>query len=105
MHESILLLGLFGTAYVGFACLAFSQKRHWHELTGARSCPARVTYGLRAAGYFLITISLVLAVLRDGPSFGALLWGTMISFGAIGVAFMLRPLTRLLRTLMRVPSS
>ena len=48
------------------------------------------------AGLFL---ALCLALLRDGPSFGAMIWVTMISLAALAVAFTLRRRPRLLRLL------
>jgi len=47
----------------------------------------------------LIALSLILAPLRDGPSFGSLLWATAISLAALGVAFTLAWRPRLLRPL------
>jgi len=43
----------------------------------------------RSAASLLLTTSLALAPLRDGPSFGSLLWATVISFAALAVAFTL----------------
>jgi len=43
----------------------------------------------RAIAATLLTTSLALALLRDGPSFGSLLWATTISLAALALAFML----------------
>jgi len=43
----------------------------------------------RAIAATLLTTSLALALLRDWPSFGSLLWATMISLAALAVAFAL----------------
>jgi hypothetical protein len=103
MPEAILLLAVFATAYLGFAALAMSQDRHWHHLGGGRHCPPRTRMLLRVAGYLLLFLALVLALVRDGASFGSLLWATIITVGALCVvatlswrAHWLRPVARLL---------
>ena len=62
--------------YVGFALLALSQDRNWRIVDAAAlpKYPARVI--LRVAGFTLLGLALVSAVLCNGASFGALLWGT-----------------------------
>ncbi len=99
-----LLLALLVVSYLGFALLALSQDRHWHHVSGARHCPQRIVLTLRTFGYALLLLALFLAVLRDGPSFGTLLWGTTISVVALAVvatltwrANWLLPLVRLCR--------
>ncbi len=102
--EPALLLALSLACYVGFALLALSQDRHWERAGGARDCPARLVVPLRLGGYLLLLASLGLALWRDGPSFGSLVWATMLSVGAIAVtctltwrAHWLRPLVRTLQ--------
>jgi len=54
---------------------------------------------LRMIGGALIALSLLLALTRDGPSFGSLLWATVISLVALAVAFTLAWRPRMLRPL------
>ena len=106
MPEAILLLCLLACAYLGFAALAMSQDHHWHHLGGSRHCPRRACVVLRVAGWALLLAALVLALARDGAGFGSLLWGTIITIGALCVvatlswrAHWLRPLARLVQHL------
>ena len=101
MPDAILLLAVFACAYLGFAALAMSQDRHWHHLGGGRHCPRRTCRVLRGAGWALLLAALMLALVRDGASFGSLLWVTVITVGALSVvatlswrAHWLRPAAR-----------
>jgi len=85
----MLLVAVLATAYVGFALLALSQPKHWRKTVRAPLPGRRRLRLLRASGGLLIAGSLALALLRDGPSFGALLWATAISLAALGAAFTL----------------
>ncbi len=88
MADRLLLLAVFASAFAGFACLALSQHRHWRRvLTGEPPRPAVII--LRALGSVLLALSLGFALVRDGLSFGALLWATTISLAALAVAFTL----------------
>jgi len=84
-----LLIALTVVTYLGFALLALSQDRHWLRAGGANACPPRLILPMRTAGYGLLLVALLLALLRDGPGFGSLLWATMLSVGAIAVVFTL----------------
>jgi len=99
MPDSLLLLALLAAAYAGFALLALSQAQHWRTVTGAAALPRRRMRGLRTIGAALVALSLLLSLLRDGPSFGSLLWATVISLAALGVAFTLAWRPGLLRPL------
>jgi len=108
MPDSLLLLALLAAAYAGFALLALSQAQHWRTVVGAAPLARSRVLSLRAIGGALIALSLILSLLRDGPSFGSLLWATVISLAALAVAFtlawrpqMLRPLAVLGRGLGR----
>jgi hypothetical protein len=96
-----LLIALALVSYLGFALLALSQDRHWSRAGGERTCPARLVTALRAAGYGLLLAAFGLALLRDGPSFGTLVWATMLTVAALAVvatlawrAAWLRPIIR-----------
>jgi len=99
MPDSLLLLALFAAAYAGFALLALSQARHWRTVVGAAALPRSRVLLLRTLGGALIALSLLLALMRDGASFGSLLWATAISLAALAVAFTLAWRPRLLRPL------
>ncbi|MFZ5781182.1 MAG: DUF3325 domain-containing protein [Pseudomonadota bacterium] len=102
MHEAALLLGVFAAAYVGFAALALSLDRHWYDLGGGRECPVRTAWLLRIVGYGLLLAALVVALIRDGAGFGSLLWGTMITIGAVAVVATLSWRARWLKPLVRL---
>ncbi len=100
MTGALLLIAVVLIAYLGFALLAISQTRHWRAVSETVE-PGRVgKLALRVAGGVWLFLALCLALFRDGPSFGALLWSTAISLAAAAVAFtltwcpaLLRPLT------------
>ena len=101
--QGVLLLGTALAAYLGFALLALTQARPWQKVVRTPPPTGRWRLVLRALGGIALALSLGLALLRDGPSFGALLWATAISLAALAVAFTLtwrpnwlRPLARLL---------
>ena len=104
MTDAALLVALLGTSYAGFALLALSQDRHWHHLGGGRRCPGPLATLLRGIGAVLLAAALVLALVRDGAGFGALLWSTALSVCAFAVVctltwrpHWLRPLARFLQ--------
>ena len=92
----LLLIALSSAAYLGFALLAISQARHWRAVSKAAE-PGRIgKLALRIHGGVWLLLALCLALFRDGPSFGALLWATVISMAALAVAFTLSWRPRLL---------
>lgn len=95
--QALLRIAVFATCYLGFALLALSQDRHWHGVGGERHCPLPTMRLLRVAGYGLLLGALVLALMGDGASFGALLWATTISAGAFAVVCTLTWRSRCLR--------
>ena len=99
MRETALLLVLLAAAYVGFALLALSQRRHWTRAIGEGEPSPEQARRLRILGYALLAIAFVLAVLRDGASFGIVLWATAISIAAIAVALTLTWRPRWVRAL------
>lgn len=99
-----LLIALALVSYLAFVLLALSQDRHWLRAGGRQGCPARLVAPMRAAGYGLLLAAFGLALLRDGPSFGSLLWTAMLTVAALGVvatlswrAVWLRPIVRMLQ--------
>lgn len=106
MPDAALLLAVLAACYLGFALLALSQDRHWHHVDRGSQCSLRALFLLRSVGYGLLFAALVLALVRDGPGFGSLLWATMISIGALAVVctltwrpLWLRPLVRIFQHL------
>ena len=91
-----MLMALSLTAYLGFALLALSQARPRRRLGLAAELARGRRIGLRLAGGLLLVLALVLALLRDGPGFGGLLWATAVSLAALAVAFTLSWQPRLL---------
>lgn len=89
MSDPELLAALLGAAYLGCAALALSQRRHWHALTGGTAPTPLQALLLRGLGSLGVALSLVLGLVRDGPSFGAILWATALSAAAAAVAFTL----------------
>lgn len=102
MMPALLLVAAALASYGGFACLALAMPDHWIRASGQRSDAALHRRRLRPAGFFMLGVAYVLCVCRDGPSFGSLLWGVLISAAAIAVALTLtwRP-TFLLPTVWR----
>ena len=99
MAGSLLLVGIMTAAYLSFALLALTQARPWQRL-GQAAPPTNIRrLVLRALGGLALGLSLVLCLVRDGPSFGALLWATAISIAAAAVAFTLTWCPALLRPL------
>jgi hypothetical protein len=85
MREAALLFALLTSAYLGFALLALSQPRNW--AIAMRPKPFNATYVpvLRVIGSLLLALSLALALWRDGPAFGAILWAVMLAVASMFV--------------------
>lgn len=73
---------------LGFALLALSQNRNW-QLVAAPPLSRSRKVALRSVGTTLLTLAIPLAVWRDGPDFGLLMWGTFISIAACAVTMIL----------------
>lgn len=85
MGSWALLAAVLAAAYLGFTLLALSQDRHWHHLVGGRHCPQRAVRIIRPAGYVLLLLGFCLSLVRDGPSFGSILWAATLSVAAFAV--------------------
>jgi len=88
MREVLLLLALFALAFSGFALFAGSQKKHGQRLTGREGAPSHPRARRQLGGLFCLA-ALAWALLRDGPSFGAILWVLTLSVSAFAVAMVL----------------
>ena len=83
---AVLLIAAAFITLAGSVLLALSQPRHWQAVMGREPRPAR---GPRPAGWLLLGLSLTLTILRDGVSFGILLWPLLIGLGALTTAMLL----------------
>ncbi|MEM9879121.1 MAG: DUF3325 domain-containing protein [Pseudomonadota bacterium] len=88
MLDALFLICAFLCGLLGCSSIAISQLRHWRALFGPRAAPGRV-FLARCAGWSLIAASLALCLVRDGASFGALLWPLVIGVSALCVALLL----------------
>ncbi|WP_185965230.1 DUF3325 domain-containing protein [Glacieibacterium frigidum] len=77
-----LLIALLGCVYGGFALLALSQSRNWTLVLPGRPYPAARAGLLKAGGWALLATALIIALVRDGPAFGLMLWVLMLAAGA-----------------------
>ena len=84
-----LFIGILTLAYLGWGLLALGQERHWRRVAGTTSRTPFLILLLRGLGGVALAASFAIALLSDGPSFGTLLWVTMLSLSAIAVAFTL----------------
>lgn len=97
MPKDLLLVAIFSAAYLSFALLALSQVRHWRVVFDKALPTQREVLLLRSLGILMLSISLALSLVRDGASFGSLLWITMIGVAALAVALTLAWRPRWLR--------
>lgn len=89
MLDAGLLLGLFVTTFSAFALMALNQERHWVAVCGRYQYTKPTGSRLSVFGYGLLIGSLPIALMRDGPAFGALMWGTVLTMVAFAVVLTL----------------
>lgn len=89
MMAAMLLAAAGLASYGGFACLALAMPDHWAQVTGHDCAVVPYRRGLRWAGVCLLSLALLACVVRDGPSFGGLLWVMLDVAAALGVALTL----------------
>jgi Protein of unknown function (DUF3325) len=65
------------------------MAKHWGTVTGENSLPSIRLTALRMIGFSALAASFSLALLRDGASFGSLLWILILTLSAIMTAFTL----------------
>ncbi|CAN7483066.1 DUF3325 domain-containing protein [Phenylobacterium sp. LjRoot225] len=85
MSEASLLAAMFLSAQAGFLLLALSQPRNWKLVMGEAAPASRWGRRLRFGGYALLAASLGIALHRDGPSFGPILWTVSLTVAAASV--------------------
>jgi len=84
--SEVLLVGALLTAFLGSTFLALSQRKHWQAVTGGPSLPGRAP---RWLGWSLLAASFLIALLRDGGSFGILFWPMLAGFCVLMTAMLL----------------
>lgn len=82
MTDVLLLAALVFALAFGFALLALSQGSHWRAAGGSAHLPRPAVIALRILGFSLLSLGLIVALLRDGGGFGALLWVCLLSLAA-----------------------
>jgi hypothetical protein len=97
--SALLLSGALLTAVLACVLLALSQQRHWQAVTGNPSEPRRLP---RHLGALLLTVSIGLAILRDGASFAALFLPVMFGAAALITAMVLTWAPHVLRPIARL---
>ena len=86
-----------GFSLLGMTQFALSQDRHWQAVLGRGGATAQGVRRFVAA--LLLLGSLGVAIWRDGPAFGFLLWFLMVQCAAFGVTGALAFSPRTLRFL------
>ena len=89
MAQVLSLAALIMLLFTGWLLLALSQPRHWRALCGATPQTPATIMGQRFIGGLFLVLSLPLALWRDGPGFGSLLWGALLSLAAYTVTWLL----------------
>ncbi|MGC4097111.1 MAG: DUF3325 domain-containing protein [Nitrospira sp.] len=105
MAQVLSLAALIVLLFTGWLLLALSQPRHWRALCGTAPRVRAMILGQRFLGGSLLAISLPLALWRDGSGFGSLLWGTLLSFAAYTVTWLLSRRPGWLRSLAQLLST
>jgi hypothetical protein len=87
--DSVLLIGAFTCAVIGFAWLAVAMDVHWRQVRGTHA-PARTTQlTLRVLGSTGLACSLALCLSADHPSIAALVWVMSLAAAAQLIAYTL----------------
>ena len=76
-------------AVIGLFLIALSQKRQRVSLTKGVPITKIQVNIYRTVASLLLGISFFLAIYYEGLSFGIIVWGTMVSIGALVVTFMI----------------
>ncbi|WP_220348330.1 DUF3325 family protein [Alkalilimnicola ehrlichii] len=105
MVDGMLLAVIVVCAYLGMAMLALSQPPHWRRVAGEPGAPPGCPRRPRRIAVLLLAASLVVALLRDGPVFGSVLWVMVLSAAAAAVAVTLAWQPRTLAQLVRLVDS
>lgn len=85
MERLVLFAALILALLVGFALLALSQDRHRRAVGITTPLSHTATLIVRTLGFGLIALALPLALWREGPGFGSLLWACLLTAAAFTV--------------------
>lgn len=88
MATYVSFVGLLVLLLSGFTLLALSQDQHRRTI-GVPLLKRCKRAGQRLVGYVVLALALPLAISRDGPGFGTLLWAVLLSVAAYAVTFTL----------------
>ena len=102
MRDMALFALMFAFAYAGFLLLALSQQEHWKAIFGRIA--DRKPRWLRWAGGIPLGLSLLVALYRDGPAFGAILWVVVLIIAASAAVATLTWHAPLLRRILTGPA-
>lgn len=105
LGKMLVVAMLFVGQYLGLACLALSQQRHWQQVTTAPVPAPRPNRLLRTIGALLLGASLLPALFHEGADFGAVMWVMTLIMAGIVVTFTLSWKPALLRPLARILSA
>lgn len=87
---ALLVIGQIGFCVIGVRCLALSQPRNWRRVFAGPPSERGVGW-LQGVGWAGVGCSAQLCVIRDGVSFGVLVFGLMFAVAsaltALGLAF------------------
>lgn len=100
--ESIKILCIVALMTGSLSILALSLHSHWRVVLGGSGPSMPCLIVMRIMGYSAIGISLPIAVIFDGPSFGPILWVMLLTVGASIVAAILTIYPRLLRSVAKI---
>ena len=104
MRDALSLFAGFAATYLGFACLALAQRRHWQTVTGAADCSRAGRRALTITGVAALATGLAVILWSEGPDYGALLWVTQLAVAASCVVATLSWRPRLLKPLAGIPA-
>lgn len=89
MRDALLLLIIFASSYLAFGYFALGQSRHWQAAVSSVQLSHGMARLLRTMGGILLALSCATALLHEGVDYGALLFGTIVSIAALGIALTL----------------
>jgi hypothetical protein len=104
MRDALYLLAAFAATYLAFACFALTQPQHWRAVTAAAGCAPLGKVFLKIAGIAGLASGLAIALWREGPDYGALLWVTELTVAAASVVATLSFKPTLLKPLAALPA-
>ncbi len=90
MRDGIVLALAVYSAYLAFALFACASERHWNMLAARHEdIGSGQRKRLRIAAWGLVAVSGGLALWRDAPAFGSIVWAMLAMAAAVAVAMTL----------------